>query len=525
MFSVKFLFLKRCMQMNSKINFKKSIFADIKDNLDSRIFVFVSIFLTLATFGFTISHFSMGIDDFGMRYYLDFSPESYGNMIQQGRLLHVVLYYITGLIQVIPFLNNFLSAIIMAFSGIVFLSIFNVVGNFQLKNFQKLIFLGIYLSYPATAFKFIYDIDVIITAVCYLSVAVSIIYAFSFAESFKLKDLFLALLFIFISIGGYESFNAVYVCGVLLVLIILYIYQNFKISQIFKQGGICALLLTVSFITYYGLVKIVQLLTNNAAYQRYNIFKNINDIVSIIKTILTKMFNFRLFFTVEFTVCVVLFIIIMLYFTLIKKKPFVLLLGMAFGVFLVAINFIQGFMLYRCCQTYVILISGTALLLLVLFNNKKSLRIITSTLLVLMLLLQLRDINLWFYKDWANYQKNVYAIHNIATDLYAEFSVEEKPVCFVNRDYDSLLMSWDDELMQTEIGESPIVSSVAFLSDITSDATFQLFEMQEYDKLIHPTVEQAEKALTLSKDMPGYPKEGYIKEFDDIIVVNLGKSN
>lgn len=513
------------VEMNSKINFKKSIFSDVKENLNSRLFVFGAIFLTLATFGFTISHFSMGIDDFGMRYYLDLSPESYGNMIQQGRLLHVVFYYVLGLVDVIPFLNNFLSAIIMAFSGIVFLSIFNVVGDFQLNSFQKLLFLGIYLSYPATAFKFIYDLDVVITAVSYLFVAISIIYAFSFAENLKLKDFMLAFLFIIISIGGYESFNAVYICGVLFVLIILYIYRNFKISQIFKQGSLCALILAVSFFIYYGLVKVVQLLTHNPAYPRSNFFKIDSGKLSIIRWVFTKMFNSKLFFTVEFVICIFVFILVILYFSVFKKKPFVILLGMAFGMFLVIINFLQGTTLYRACQPYVILISGTALLLSVIFSNKKYLKNIVSAALALVLIYQLKDINLWFYKDWANYQKNVYAIHNIATDLYAEFSVEEKPVCFVNRNYYSFLMSWDEDDFQTEIGESPIVSSVGFMGDLTSDATFQLFEMQEYDKLIHPTAEQAEKAVTLAKDMTEYPNEGYIKEFDDIIVVNLGKSN
>ena len=145
--------------------------------------------------------------------------------------------------------------------------------------------------------------------------------------------------------------------------------------------------------------------------------------------------------------------------------------------------------------------------------------------LSIVVLLQLKDINLWFYYDYANYQKNVYAIHNIATELYSGYSVKTKPVCFVNRDYDSFLMSWDDEIMQVEIGESPIVSSVRFLGDETSKATFCLFEFQEYDNLIRPDENDAKKAIEYSKEMPTYPENGYIEELDDIIVVNLGIAN
>lgn len=117
---------------------------------------------------------------------------------------------------------------------------------------------------------------------------------------------------------------------------------------------------------------------------------------------------------------------------------------------------------------------------------------------MLLLIWQLKDVNLWYYKDWANYQKNVYAIHNIATQLNSGYSIDEKPVCFVNRDYDSFLMSWDEDKDQYEIGESPIVSAVAFCGDITCPELIKLFEYQEYTFLIQPSWEQAQKAIEYS---------------------------
>ena len=176
------------------------------------------------------------------------------------------------------------------------------------------------------------------------------------------------------------------------------------------------------------------------------------------------------------------------------------------------------------CQPFGLFIAAVALLITEIFRNRQALRVIAACMAALALIWQLKDINLWFYKDWANYQKNVYAIHNIATELNSGYSIEEKPVCFVNRDYDSFLMSWEADKMQYEIGESPIVAAVAFCGDITCPELIELFEKQEYTFLIQPTLEQAQKAVQYSSGMPGYPKEGYIAEYEDIIIVKLGEA-
>lgn len=139
--------------------------------------------------------------------------------------------------------------------------------------------------------------------------------------------------------------------------------------------------------------------------------------------------------------------------------------------------------------------------------------------LAVVVAMQIKDVNLWFYKDWQNYEKNVFAINVIATDLVSSFDIS-KPVCFVNRDYDSFLMTWDEN--QAEIGESPLIASLGFLGEETSSATRFLFEQQGYDFLLEPTPEQTTRALDASENMPAYPRDGYIEELDDIIVVNFG---
>ena len=82
-------------------------------------------------------------------------------------------------------------------------------------------------------------------------------------------------------------------------------------------------------------------------------------------------------------------------------------------------------------------------------------------------------------------------------------------------------MTWDED--QQEIGESPIVSAIAFLGEKTSPELIQLFKYQGYDFILEPTIDQVEQASEYAKSMPAYPHEGYIKELEDYIIVNLGE--
>lgn len=50
------------------------------------------LFCTVASFGFEMTHPSLGIDDFGVDHYMSLDPSDSGNMLQQGRLLHLVFF-------------------------------------------------------------------------------------------------------------------------------------------------------------------------------------------------------------------------------------------------------------------------------------------------------------------------------------------------------------------------------------------------------------------------------------------------
>lgn len=378
------------------------------------------------------------------------------------------------------------------------------------------------MTFSIIAFKYVYELDVIVTILSYVLLPIVIMFVLSFIETRKSRQLIYAVILLSIAIGSYESFNAVYICLVLLVLMLVRIFHHIKTKDIFFYGLIFAGIQLVSIISYYATVKVVQIMTKNPQYYRGSILTTDNPLEMIFMSLESIVTNTNFLFNQEIVIGVILFIVIGLYFLIRKKDIILFLLSMAFIFSTFAMIYIQGRYFLRSAQTFNVFFATVILFLLIYLKKFKKIYKIFLILCSMVLVYQVKDLNYWFYKDYVTYQKNVHAIHHIATELVRTTNFQSKAIVFTNRNYESvLLMNWDDK--QKEIGESSLVSSVKFLGDIQSRATIELFKYEGYHFILEPTVEQAERGIEYAKEMTHYPYDGYIKEYDDIIVVNIGK--
>lgn len=148
--------------------------------LKNKPLIIVVLLVTVMSYGFAITNFSIGLDDPASYHYLH--TNGWGNMIQQGRLLHVLLELLTGSLTFIPFLNDFIGAALFGFSALVFCGFFQYIADNKLSNISLLVFAGVYLSYSIACEKFIYNLDVIVAMLSYVCVAFALAegYEFSF---------------------------------------------------------------------------------------------------------------------------------------------------------------------------------------------------------------------------------------------------------------------------------------------------------------------------------------------------------
>lgn len=486
--------------------------------LNNKIYIIFTLIVFISSYGFSIVNHSLGIDDFAVEHYLSVNPDNYGNMVQQGRLTHLIIYYIFNIIDVIPFFNNFIAMIFLFLSAMLLCVIFQYVSNDYFKTYQLIIFSCIYGTFSNIAFKYIYDLDVLVTTLSYILVPLSILLFLEYLNTNNKKYIFFSIISLFLAIGSYETFNILYILEVLLILILLSHFKGYNLLNIIKLGLMFFINLLCSFFIYYISVYIIRLLTNNEPYVRTNIFNNNIALKKDLLKVYYRFIDFNFLFNIEIVLSTIVFIIISIIFLLKFKNLSVFILLYMLIAFSFIIHIIQGTYFIRTGQVFNFYVASAILLIFITVKGLDKTLVVLSVILVT---LQIKDLNKWFYKDYINYQKNIYAINKIATDLVENYDVDNKPVLFINRDYESkLLMAWDDN--QGEIGESALISSVRFLGNKTSKETIKLFEYRGYTFLKEPSKEQAEYIYELSPKLKKYPNKGYIEEIDNVIVVNMG---
>ncbi|MFQ9872883.1 MAG: hypothetical protein ACLRVT_07795 [Oscillospiraceae bacterium] len=127
-----------------------------------------------------------------------------------------------------------------------------------------------------------------------------------------------------------------------------------------------------------------------------------------------------------------------------------------------------------------------------------------TALLILHILLQTRDLNQWFYHDYVRFQKEEFAVRQIATQLQAQCDVT-KPVVFTGQGPEYLRSQTSPSQVN---GYSVVGWGIGTFSDPRSVELHHVFEMLGYDFVRMPTLEQALRGKELSRQMDaGWPQE------------------
>lgn len=498
----------------------------VKDILKNKILIISALVITVLGFGFTITNFSIGVDDPAAYHYL--YTNGWGSLIQQGRLLHVLFSRLTGALTFIPFLNDFIGAALFFLSALLFCGLFQYVTNSRLSTAALTVFSGIYLSFSIISDKFIYNLDVIVTMLSYVCVACALIFAYQFVYLQQKKAFLPAVAVLILGVGAYESFIFLYICGVFAVFMLKCIVGQKKLTlkNTLIRGLLFLLILVLAVLCYYSAVFLVQTITQQTeGFVRNSIWNNSASFVdtgtTICKSFLTSMLDFSYLPMLEFTLFSVLGFVLSIGYA-VKRKAALLpicFLGLFAANF--GIHFVVGYIMYRAGQTFCLFVGFVAMLAVYSLRNMKPAKALIPILAGWLIFVQLADLNMAFYHDYSRYKKEEFVINTVATRLVAECDVN-KPVVFTNRPSGGYLNS---PVVGQVNGNSMMYWGVRAFGDVQSSTMLELFRMHGYYFLQTPTVEQAERGAELSGEMEAWPSDGCIKEFEDIIVVNFGVKN
>jgi len=511
---------------------RKSYWTVLREDIfKNRILLLAVCMTAILSFGFTVTNYSIGVDDPMRDYYL--YSQNYGNMVQQGRLTQLAINFLTNSVDFIPFFTEFTGAALFTLSALLFCGLFQYVTDGRFSTLALAAFSCIYLSYPITADKFLYHLDVIAVMVSYCCTALSLMYAYRFIYQEKnRKNFAAAALLLMTAAGSYESFLFLYFCGVfgLFLLRLVIRKESLTFRQILLEGLQYAAILLTAMAVYYLLVFLLQLITGQLGqFSRIgNLHQEgaglVQSLIISAKSTLVRMLDLFVNGNLavrEFAAAGILGSILFLVLAVKRRNAWIFLcfLALAGGnllIFLFLTTFIT-----RAAQTFCFFLGFLALMLVWLLDSIPALRKVLILLLVLLTVRQAADMNRSFFTDYTRYQQEVYTIHTVANRLIGGFDIS-KPVIFTNEPEFQYLQAGLHPATGQDAGVSMIYWSLTTGSERTQYILGEIFKLHGYDFLVSPTPEQCFAALELSQDMACWPHRDSIQEFDNFIIVNFG---
>ncbi len=511
--------------MNRK-TFRQTLMEDILQNRKLTRFV---LFLGVLCFGFTVTNFSIGVDDPARNYYL--YSKDWGSMIQQGRLMHVVFNALTGTVEFIPFFTEFLGAVLYCGSSLLFCALFQYITDGKLPGFALAGFCGVYISSSILAEKFIYQLDVIVTMLSYAAMPLALLYAYRFVKEHRVALLPGAAGLLMVAIGSYESFICLYVCCVFAIFLLELVVcgQHRKFGELLAEGLQYAAILALAAAVYYGLVYLMQ-----AATGQLGIFHRFEPswaeglgLMGIFMELTRRMYQFFAW-TLQagylpiqvFCLCCLLGAVLCLWYAIKQKNLWLLLCYLGLFAANFPVHYAMGSFTSRTAQTFCFFTGFV--ILLVLYAAQGKAKPIVCAGAALLIFVQAADMNRWFYNDYIRYKKEAFVIDSIATQLAGGYDLS-KPVVFVNTPdaQSNQYLATSQYPGGQANGLSVVYWASGSFSEGATPMSIELFRMHGYDFLRTPTLQQYEAALPLSEEMPAWPQAGAIQEFDDFILVNI----
>ena len=211
-------------------------------------------------------------------------------------------------------------------------------------------------------------------------------------------------------------------------------------------------------------------------------------------------------------------LILAVYLAIKRKKPIILLWMGLLYLSVVALSLIKGVVLpYRTSSTLGIF-AAFIMMMVWMIINKKWMKIVYGVLMVILIINQTRVLSSWFVNDYSRYLKDKEVAIKVSKEI--ERSVDEtKPVVFLG------WINTPSNIKQID-GE---YNGVSFISNYTDKREsrnqfyYLLHDFFEIQGHRFPFASEAQylSAREIAKNMPSYPKDGYIRETDDYIIVNF----
>jgi hypothetical protein len=373
-----------------------------------------------------------------------------------------------------------------------------------------------------------------------------------------------------IAISIYESFAPVFLSGALCIILLEFLFDEKKERKVLNYGlllgrfilllfgslvfkTIVSTILKKIILGTYGSAggadnKIMWFSPDNWITANKTLFGSVYTLLKRLghDFIYNGLFYLPIFvFVIMCAVSLVLAVVMCRKFRSILPPLF--FLGLIMSNFSIAL--IQGFPTeYSACQPMAIFVAFIAMYSCILIRSRKRALQLVLVLLSVLVFWQVRDLNLWFYNDFRRFEMDRIHFVNLAENIERHCGrYPAKPVVFVGQpaDYYNLLGDKEKKLLifswlpenflprHLRVGHVNGYSLFNRKGGESLDGTplghpefFRFMEIYGF-KFSKPTINQASQAMEwLSKNkIPSYPQDGFVKEFPEFVIVNMGNED
>lgn len=510
--------------MNKVFNeYKKQI----KYFLNNKIYMISVILVAILSYGFTITHYSIGIDDLCFDRYVS------GTYILSAKRWGTwALYNIFNIKEFSPFWLDFIVALLMVVIAIVLSAFIKKQFGDKIKTGGYIIFSSLLISNPLINQFFIYQSTNLAIVVSNLIVICCSIVIFEnyFNENKKYINIISGLI-LTIPISMYESCIQTFLVFLFVTIFIKTIQNNTSLKKLFKYFCLSVLMLALGVAMYFIIGKALLFILDKLGYMHKNfaynhslwtneIFKDatiMEKIHVVYKLIVQDMVTqIKVYLPIRIFIIFFLIIFVMEYIDFLKTNKLSKLVILV-GTFLTNFIFIVllTILLFRMQFSWIVTTAFMGLYIYQKFTNKEKLKYIINMCAILLIIVQTRMLNQYFYNDYKRYEKEKYIANDIAINVMKTTDYKNKPILCITtepKDHNIYEINGDNGLRIFQWGITAFDESQ---TEITKFINEQGYEF------LYITDKESKKAKEKFKNLDEETKNKNIIELDDVIVINL----
>lgn len=516
-------------------------------------------------YGYELGHSTFGVDDACIELYF-----GRGLGLAIGRWPFYLIHKLFYVAEYTPVFLDLLAVLFLMLAAVLWCVLIRYIAKSELPVTAYAIFAAMFLDYSLIAEVFIFTLQNGVPIIyCLIAVALFWLYDIKIHRREKLewiKSVVGISLLVSVAIGFYESAAALFLFGVCFLWLADMLTEN-RLQAVRIKQAVSLLFLTVRILLYAIaerelITRLCMQLFQVEAYgyrsvsDSFWIFEHpgklINILLELVRDYAAKS---GVYYPIKvFLIAAVLFFMMLAAAAIRKKKLMIPICGMCLFCSMFVISIFQGEGLpYRAAQSLNIFVAGTLFcVVVVLFQIKKPFRYAGLILVISLVYNSAFDLTKWFQLDYEKNQIELAAVLEIIADLeemdYEPYGINGKPLVFIGEfqfperitdqysiqtgqkgyalvrkinDYLEIPPYYRYNCVQT-LSNSLLNWGITGMSQYESYNSMMLWIFREMGYYITTgTNEMYEEAQQYLYEMPDFPKDGYIRELDEYIVIKL----